>query len=147
MSNERGFAKAENSFLGKTTNARRLTKTSRAIEAVTKMNTVEFFSRMMDDNLEKQLWIMFMTGMAPKLDERGYPIMEEGKPIMVPIEVNPTSYRAFQRCVEYKRGTPIVTVKQEDPNKRENVIEISIIGATPEYFEKAAKERGFLVKS
>jgi hypothetical protein len=101
---------------------------------------------MMTDDMEKQLWYIFITGMAPKLDDFGQPILVDGKPVMEKIEPNPTSYRAFQRCVEYKRGQPVVTVKAEDDPKGK-VIEIITIGATAEFFEKAAKERGFLVRS
>jgi hypothetical protein len=143
MSSKR-FEAAENSFLGKTQQKVAPGQLKRALEAVTKLNTVDFFGRLLDDDTEKLIWNMFIFGKAPVKttirDEHGDMVE---KVEIVDIEPNPTSLRAFLRAVEYKRGAPVVLAQKDDDGKPKS-IEINIIGATSEYFEKAAKAKGLL---
>lgn len=117
-----------------------------AIEAVTKLNTVQFYSKILTDELEEKILLSFITGMAHKVDELGKPMYHpDGRPVMMPVQLNPVSYKAFQRAVEYKRGMPVVTVKDDD-GANVRVVEVITIGGNPEYFRKAAEAQKLLGK-
>lgn len=104
----------------------------------------EFFNCILDNETERELWLIFMTGKMVKKDAYGKPVLDEqGQPIMEDVELNPISYKAFQRAVEYKRGMPAVTVETKKADSQK-VIEIVTIGATPEFFEDQARSIGLL---
>jgi len=92
---------------------KKVNDTQRALEAVSKMNTVEFFEYLMDEATEKKLWMIFITGQAPRLGPDGVQIVENGVPQFDKVELNPVSWAAFKRAVEYKRGMPLVTVNSK----------------------------------
>ena len=94
--------------------------------------------------VEKHLWMAFITGKVPKLDPWGKNILDEnGQPVMVDIELNPISWNAFKRAVEYKRGMPLVTV-EDNTDKGSKVVEIITIGANPQLFQSQAEAQGLL---
>jgi len=125
---------------------RKLKKFRPAVEvrkALTKLGTVEFFKSILCDEVEKQLWMAFITGMAPKME--GSKIVKDanGDVVMENIELDPISWNAFRRAVEYKRGMPLVTV--EDNTKGESrTVEIITIGANPKLFQQQAEAQGLL---
>ena len=147
------FEDAENRLLGKPAvlrpsgNRTGNRKAAVVIEAVTRIKTAEFFNNILTDEIEARLWMTFMTGKAPKMervrDEHG-DLVETT--ILVDVEPNPTSLKAFLRAVEYKRGAPVVLRGEGDTKDDGKVIQINVIGATPQYFEQAAKAKGFLTK-
>jgi hypothetical protein len=147
MSRGMTFEDAENSFLGKKPMKRTAPQLRRALEAVTKLGTVEYFNRILDDEMESLIWRMFIFCQRPKVGEDGKPLIVDGKAVMEDFEPNPVAFRAFSRAVEYKRGQPVVMVKPTNEAGESKIIEISIIGATPDYFEKAAKAKGLLTKA
>jgi hypothetical protein len=140
------FEAAENSFLGKTKQKVAKGQLKRALEAITLRDSVEFFGKLLDDDTEQLIWRMFIFGKAPFVeeftDEHGDKVE---RTVIKDIEPNPTSLKAFLRAVEYKRGAPVTlpSGRREDEGQSKS-IEINIIGATPEYFEKAAKTKGLL---
>jgi len=125
---------------------RRLKKFRPVVEArkaLTKLGTVEYFKSILSDEVEKQLWMAFITGMAPKMDGI-HPVKDaQGNVVMENIELDPISWNAFRRAVEYKRGMPLVTV--EDNTRGESrVVEIITIGANPKLFQQQAEAQGLL---
>jgi len=128
---------------------RRPSKGARAIyEMATRSETAEFFNKMLTDEFEQSMWMVFMTGKAPKeveVEENGQKVR---KLTFEDVEPNPTSLKAFLRAVEYKRGAPIVLKDDSGGKVPQKVVEVITIGATVEYFKDAAKARGLLtVKS
>lgn len=146
------FRKAEASYLGQTgeTPRQRMSKmirTADAVEAVSKLHTVDYFKGLINDQTEGTLWMMFITGKAPQTTEDGKIVMSpEGRPVMQEVELNPISWAAFKRAVEYKRGQPVNIKVDGEGDGKPQPIEINIIGATPEFFEKQAQARGLLKK-
>jgi hypothetical protein len=142
----KSFQKAEESYLSSQRKIGRTPKDIKAIEAVTKLNTVRYFEKLLDEDTETALWRMFITGRAAVRKTE----VVDGKPVekieIVDIEPNPVSLKAFLKAVEYKRGAPVQIVRdsETEPSK---VIEVHVIGATNEYFEKAAKDKGFLLRT
>src|ERR1700684_2183081 len=99
------FLEAEETFL------KRFRPVVEARKALTKLGTVEYFKSILSDEVEKQLWMAFITGMAPKMDGCKIVKDEQGNVVMENIELDPISWNAFRRAVEYKRGMPLVTVE------------------------------------
>lgn len=89
---------------------------------------VDFFRAILSDKVEAEMWMIFMTGQMPKINPDGEYVMEDGKPVMEDVELNPICFKAFQRAVEYKRGLPEAKV-QIDNGKDGNKVEITVIGA------------------
>lgn len=104
-----------------------ISRNARARELITKYSTIEFFRHIMNDDMERRLWMAFISGK----DENGEPI-----------ELNPISFKAFLRCVEYKRGMPVVTVEATDDKTVK--VEFNVVGANKEFFEQQAKASGIL---
>ncbi len=116
----------------------------KAHEAISKLNTQEFFASLLGGGVEEAMWMAFMTGRMPKIDEQGILVRDEkGIVIMEEIELNPISWQAFKRAVEYKRGMPLVTV-EDNTDKESKIVEIITIGASPDLFRKQAEARGLL---
>lgn len=141
------LAQVEESFIESRRPKGNMTKRLRAMRGITTKSTVEFFrSMVISDADEAELWRMFITGKALQLDDHGRAVINPATntPYLVDVEPNPVSLAAFKQAVAYKRGQPQVTVKAEGEDGQVRAIEINIIGATPQYFEKAAKERGLL---
>src|ERR1700676_169349 len=114
-----------------------------ARKALTKLGTVEYFKSILSDEVEKQLWMAFITGMAPKMDGCKIVKDEQGNVVMENIELDPISWNAFRRAVEYKRGMPLVTV--EDNTKGESrTVEVIMIGSNPKLFQEQAEAQGLL---
>jgi len=65
--------------------------------------TQDFFRRIVDDEIEAKFWRYFITG---------YEMINlpNGSVQIVPIPLNPVSFSAFKRAVEYKRGLPVQPV-------------------------------------
>jgi hypothetical protein len=114
-----------------------------ARKALSKLSTVEYFKSILSDEVEKQLWMAFITGTAPKMNGI-HPVRDEqGNIVMEEIELDPISWNAFRRAVEYKRGMPLVTV--EDNTKGEaRTVEVITIGANPKLFQQQAEAQGLL---
>ena len=116
----------------------------KAHEAISKLNTQEFFASLLGGGVEEAMWMAFMTGRMPKIDEQGLLVRDEkGIVIMEEVELNPISWQAFKRAVEYKRGMPLVTV-EDNTDKESKIVEIITIGASPDLFRKQAEARGLL---
>jgi hypothetical protein len=126
---------------------RRLKKFRPVVEAqkaLRKLSTLEYFKSILSDEVEKHLWMAFITGKVPKLDPWGKNVLDEnGQIVMVDIELNPISWNAFKRAVEYKRGMPLVTV-EDNTEKGQKVVEIITIGANPQLFQSQAEAQGLL---
>jgi hypothetical protein len=142
------YLKAEASILGKeqprsAARGQGRKKPRVVYESVTRATTTEYFDRMLTDEMETHLWRVFLTGKAPVEEE----VNGEKVVVIKDVELNPISWAAFKQAVAYKRGQPAVTLKSEDDKGKTKSVEITIIGATPEYFEKAAKARGLAIKS
>lgn len=133
---------SEESFLKSQRRMGRTPHAVKAIEMVRKATTQEFFEKMLTDEIEAKLWMMFITGKAPKI-ENGKPVIVDGNMVMEDVELNPISMKAFLRAVEYKRGMPTITVK-DTTDSTVKVVEINVIGATPQHFENVARARGLL---
>ncbi|MBU6231663.1 hypothetical protein KGP36_03260 [Patescibacteria group bacterium] len=156
METQNGYKAAEASFLkairkdksliakNKLKGYRINTKVKRAL----RQSTVEYFREILDDATETRLWMVFMTGKIPREGPDGKVVLDDfGNPVLDDVELNPISWKAFEKAVEYKRGRPIVTLRSEDDQGTDSkAIEINIIGATPEFFEEQAKARGFLTR-
>lgn len=80
--------------------------------------TRDFFHRILDDEIEAKFWRFFMTGyeMVP---------LPDGKLQLIPIPVDPVSFSAFKRAVEYKRGLPVQPVDLIGKLQ----IEVDVVGA------------------
>jgi hypothetical protein len=114
-----------------------------ARKALSKLSTVEYFKSILSDEVEKQLWMAFITGVAPKMEGNKIVKDVDGNVIMEEIELDPISWNAFRRAVEYKRGMPLVTV--EDNTKGESkVVEVIMIGSNPKLFQSQAEAQGLL---
>ena len=126
---------------------RKLKKFRPAIEAqkaLSKLSTVEYFKSILTDETERHLWMAFITGKVPQLDRVGKPVLDaDGMPIMLDVELNPISWNAFKRAVEYKRGMPLVTV-EDNTEKGARVVEIITIGSNPQLFQSQAEAQGLL---
>jgi len=72
-----------------------------------KEQCAEFFRRIMDDEQEAKFWRYFMTG----YEAIGLP---DGSMQIVPIPLDPVSWQAFKRAVEYKRGMPVQSIVGAD---------------------------------
>lgn len=114
----------------------RTPKVQQMVNAVTKAETAKFFQMLLDDETEAMMWRMFFTGMGPKLDEFGHPIIVDNKMVLVPIEPSPIAWRAFQTAVQYKRGMPIVKV-EDGEGKAVKMVEVITIGSAPAYDPQA----------
>ncbi len=116
----------------------------KAHEAISKLNTQEFFASLLGGGVEEAMWMAFMTGRMPKIDEQGILVRDEkGIVIMEEVELNPISWQAFKRAVEYKRGMPLVTV-EDNTEKNNKMVEIITIGVSPDVFKKQAEAHGLL---
>jgi hypothetical protein len=116
----------------------------KAHEAISKLNTQEFFAKLLGGGVEEAMWMGFMTGRTPKIDECGYLVRDEkGQVIMEEIELNPISWQAFKRAVEYKRGMPLVTV-EDNTEKGNKTVEVIMIGSNPQLFREQAEAQGLL---
>lgn len=114
-----------------------------ARKALSKLSTVEYFKSILSDEVEKQLWMAFITGVAPKMEGNKVVKDADGNVVMEEIELDPISWNAFRRAVEYKRGMPLVTV--EDNTKGESkVVEVIMIGSNPKLFQSQAEAQGLL---
>lgn len=114
-----------------------------ARKALSKMGTVEFFKSILSDEVEKQLWMAFITGTAPKIEGGRIVKDEQGNVVMEEIALDPISWNAFRRAVEYKRGMPLVTV--EDGTKGQSkTVEVIMIGSNPKLFQEQAEAQGLL---
>lgn len=126
---------------------RKLKKFRPAVEAqkaLRKLSTVEYFKSILSDETERHLWMAFITGKVPQLDGRGNPVLDEnGLPIMLDVELNPISWNAFKRAVEYKRGMPLVTV-EDNTEKGQRTVEVIMIGSNPQLFREQAEAQGLL---
>ena len=98
---------------------------------VSKLTTVEFFNSLLTDDVERRLWMAFITGEAPRIGPDGQPVMLDGLMVTDPVKINPHSLKAFLRAVEYKRGMPVVTVKEDDGSGIK-MVEIITIGVGPD---------------
>jgi hypothetical protein len=116
----------------------------KAHEAISKLNTQEFFTNLLGGGVEEAMWLGFMTGRTPKMDEYGILVRDEkGIVIMEEVELNPVSWSAFKRAVEYKRGMPLVTV-EDNTTKESKTVEIIMIGSNPKLFQEQAEAQGLL---
>lgn len=147
---------AEKSFLGSKANGGHRRKgrppAMGVIKAALIKNNVEYFRYLLDDETEKEFWLLFMTGKQVIKDEQGQPIMvkmldAEGKEHLVPqledVELNPISLKAFLRAVEYKRGQP-VSVDPINNKIQAPVVQFEMIGASPEFFLEQGKATGLI---
>jgi hypothetical protein len=115
-----------------------------AHEAISKLNTQEFFAKLLGGGIEEAMWMAFMTGQRPRIDEQGTLVRDsEGRVIMEDIELNPISWNAFKRAVEYKRGMPLGTI-EDDTKKGAKMVQIITIGANPQLFRSQAEAQGLL---
>jgi len=115
-----------------------------AQKALRKLSTVEYFKSILSDETERHLWMAFITGKVPQLDRFGKPELDENNlPVMLDIELNPISWNAFKRAVEYKRGMPLVTV-EDNTDKGGKVVEVIMIGSNPQLFREQAEAQGLL---
>ena len=115
-----------------------------AQKALRKLSTVEYFKSILSDETEKHLWMAFITGKVPDIDPWGKPKLDDnGQPIMVDVELNPISWNAFKRAVEYKRGMPLVTV-EDNTEKGGKTVEVIMIGSNPKLFQEQAEAQGLL---
>src|SRR5271155_403883 len=115
----------------------------KARKALTKLGTVEYFKSILNDEVEKQLWMAFITGMAPKMEGNKIVKDTQGDIVMESIELDPISWNAFKRAVEYKRGMPLVTV-EDNTDKGGKVVEVIMIGSNPQLFREQAEAQGLL---
>lgn len=116
----------------------------RILRGVTTQSTAAFFQKLLTDETEHQLWMIFMTGKAPVLDAQGKPtIGPDGKMVLEDVELNPISFNAFKLAVQYKRGMPVVKLENKD-GEALRVVEVVTIGANPNYFKEQAEARGLL---
>jgi hypothetical protein len=116
----------------------------KAHEAISKLNTQEFFAKLLGGGVEEAMWLGFMTGRTPKMDEFGCLVRDEkGIVIMEEVELNPVSWNAFKRAVEYKRGMPLGTIPEES-DKKQKVVEVIMIGSNPKLFQEQAEAQGLL---
>jgi hypothetical protein len=102
-----------------------------AMQTVTKLTTVRYFQRILTDEMECKLWQSFITAKDPDTGEA--------------LELNPVSLKAFLRAVEYKRGMPVTVIRQEESAPgQQGSVQVTFIGATPDFFESQAKAKGLL---
>ena len=96
--------------------------TQNKVTEALKGKSIDFFAAILDDETEARFWRYFMTGYVVD-------VHEDGTSQILPIPVNPTCYKAFQRAVEYKRGMPVqpITGSRDGEPIR---IEIEHIGGT-----------------
>lgn len=80
--------------------------------------TRDFFQRIMDDEIEAKFWRFFMMGYETS-------ILPDGRMQIIPIPVDPVSFQAFKRAVEYKRGLPVQPVDLIGKLQ----IEVAMVGA------------------
>lgn len=151
MSDTIAFKKCEATFLnskgvkkGKKRGRPLGRKTGSVIVAMRQSNA-EYFSAILTDDTEKQLWMAFITGATPVLDEKGNPIVENGQLKTQALELNPISFKAFLRAVEYKRGMPKISVEAAGDTGKLEMVVINQ-GAGEDFFLQRAKAAGLLSK-
>lgn len=71
--------------------------------------TIKFFQRIIDDEVEAKFWRFFITGYQEH-------VKEDGTLQLIKYELDPISFSAFKRAVEYKRGLPVQPVERVDTN-------------------------------
>jgi hypothetical protein len=74
------------------------------IVAYVKGKSVGFFQRLLSDENEEKFWWYFMTGYVVD-------VLPDGTKNIIKIPIEATSWNAFKRAVEYKRGMPIQPVE------------------------------------
>lgn len=115
-------------------------------------NNVDYFNYILTDEMEREFWLLFLTGKQVQRDVNGHPVMqevvdEEGQTRLVPVledvELNPISAKMFLRAVEYKRGQPISIDPDKDKDKKVTVV-FETIGASAEFFRDTGRATGLI---
>ena len=72
-----------------------------------KEQTVSFFQKILDDEIEAKFWRYFMTGYETVMSP-------SGEMQIIPIPLDQVAWQAFRRAVEYKRGMPVQSIVGAD---------------------------------
>lgn len=88
---------------GKRLGAGRKRGTQNKFTEAVKAKAASYFEKLLDDETEAKFWRYFMTGYVVE-------ILADGTERIIPIPVNPVTWAAFKRAVEYKRGMPVQTI-------------------------------------
>lgn len=105
-------------------------KTAEAVKA----KAVSYFERLLDDETEAKFWRYFMTGYVVE-------VQEDGSERIIPIPINPVTWAAFKRAVEYKRGMPVQTVHGSGKDG-EFVVRFQTVGTNAEVLAAKARTLG-----
>ena len=97
--------------------------------------TKSFFDKILDDETEARFWRYFMTGYV--IDAT-----PDGKTQILPIPLNPISWTAFKRAVEYKRGMPVQQAEISDPSGAGVTIRFDTVGINAEVLAAKARTLG-----
>lgn len=105
-------------------------KTAEAVKA----KAVSYFAKLLDDETEAKFWRYFMSGYVVDVEA-------DGTQRIIPIPINPVSWAAFKRAVEYKRGMPVQTVVGGGENGQ-FVVRFETVGANAEVLAAKARTLG-----
>jgi hypothetical protein len=117
-------------------------KVEQLARRLNKVKTKDFFLEILNDQTESILWMFFMTGCFPVVDD-------EGTVSLKTAEIDPIQFAAFKQAVAYKRGQPMTGEKKEEEEAR--VAERTLVavpvdykGASPEFFLDQGKASGLI---
>jgi len=112
------------------------------VKSVLLDETVEYFKKILPDDMEAKFWSMFLAGRVPMMDKDGNHVRDNnGVPQFH--ELSGVSWNAFKQMVAYKRGMPAIKV-EKTPGSGEIVVNFNVMGASPQAMERQVKEMGLL---
>lgn len=118
----------------------------RVIRDALDKETKEFFAGFLDNDTERKLWMIFITGRAPRLDPMGHTIEDPDLGLLMEeVDLNPLMLKAFLQAVAYKRGTPTVMM-QSKGDTTNNVSEMTwqVMGPSQDVLRQQAVAAGLL---
>jgi len=106
--------------------------TQNKITVATKAETKSFFEKILDDEVEAKFWRYFMTGY----------LVDSVTNACIPYPLNPISFAAFKRAVEYKRGMPMQPTEITGANGDALNVRFETVGSNAEILAAKARTLG-----